>query len=69
MLAALSLAELFVLTPWFSASAVLPALAREWQLDDAGRAGLTVAVQLGFILGYGAPENAARIGPDGAGRR
>jgi len=50
-LAALSLAELFLLTPWFSASAVLPALAREWRLDDAGRAGLTVAVQLGFILG------------------
>jgi MFS family permease len=50
-LAALSLAELLVLTPWFSASAVLPALSREWQLGDAGRAGLTIAVQLGFILG------------------
>jgi MFS family permease len=50
-LTALSLAELLMLTPWFSASAVLPALSREWNLGDAGQAGLTVAVQLGFILG------------------
>jgi len=47
----LSLAELGALSLWFSASAVLPALTREWQLGDAGRAGLTLAVQLGFILG------------------
>ncbi len=40
-----------MLTPWFSASAVLDALSREWHLGDAGKAGLTVAVQLGFILG------------------
>jgi MFS family permease len=30
---------------------VLPALTREWALGDGGRAGLTLAVQLGFILG------------------
>ena len=47
----LSLAELGALSLWFSASAVLPALTREWQLGDGGRAGLTLAVQLGFILG------------------
>ena len=47
----LSLAELLALSLWFSASAVLPALAREWSLADAGRAGLTIAVQLGFIAG------------------
>ena len=47
----LSLAELGALSLWFSASAVLPALTREWHLGDAGRAGLTLAVQLGFILG------------------
>ena len=47
----LSLAELLALSLWFSASAVLPALSREWGLGDAGRAGLTVAVQLGFIVG------------------
>jgi MFS family permease len=47
----LSLAELFALSLWFSATAVLPALSREWQLGDSGRAGLTIAVQLGFIVG------------------
>jgi MFS family permease len=47
----LSLAELGALSLWFSASAVLPALTREWSLGDGGRAGLTLAVQVGFILG------------------
>ena len=47
----LSLAELLALSLWFSASAVLPALSREWGLGDAGRAGLTIAVQAGFIVG------------------
>ena len=50
-LAWLSLAELLALSLWFSASAVLPALAREWRLGDDGRAWLTNAVQLGFIVG------------------
>jgi len=50
-LAALSLAELFALSLWFSASAVLPALSRAWSLGSSGRAGLTIAVQLGFIVG------------------
>src|SRR5207253_8057707 len=44
-------AELLALSLWFSASAVLPALRREWALGDAGAAGLTIAVQLGFIAG------------------
>jgi MFS family permease len=47
----LSLAELLALSLWFSASAILPALSREWALGDAGRAGLTIAVQAGFIVG------------------
>jgi MFS family permease len=47
----LSLAELGALSLWFSASAVLPALTRDWHLGDGGRAGLTLAVQLGFIVG------------------
>jgi MFS family permease len=47
----LSIAELFALSLWFSATAVLPALSSEWQLSDSGRAGLTVAVQVGFIIG------------------
>lgn len=50
-LAYLSIAELLTLSLWFSATAVLPALSREWQLSDSGRAGLTIAVQLGFIIG------------------
>jgi MFS family permease len=50
-LTVLSLAELLALSLWFSASAVLPALRAEWQLGDGGSAGLTIAVQLGFIMG------------------
>jgi MFS family permease len=50
-LGVLSLAELLALSLWFSASAVLPALRHEWGLSDGGAAGLTVAVQLGFIVG------------------
>jgi len=47
----LSLAELLALSLWFSASAVLPALKHEWALGDGGSAGLTIAVQAGFIVG------------------
>ena len=47
----LSLAELLALSLWFSANAVLPALVHEWALTDAGGSGLTIAVQLGFIIG------------------
>ena len=50
-LAVLSLAELLALSLWFSASAVLPALRREWALGDGGGAALTIAVQAGFIAG------------------
>ncbi len=50
-LALLSVAELLALSLWFSASAVLPALRREWALGDGGSAALTVAVQAGFIVG------------------
>jgi MFS family permease len=50
-LAVLSLAELLALSVWFSAAAVLPALRREWALGDGGAAGLTIAVQAGFIAG------------------
>lgn len=39
------------MAPWFSASAVGPALAARWQLGAAGTAGLTVSVQLGFVAG------------------
>ena len=39
------------MAPWFSASAVAPALAGVWQLGPAGTAALTVSVQLGFVAG------------------
>jgi MFS family permease len=50
-LAVLSLVELLALCLWFSVSAVLPALRREWALGDGGSAALTIAVQAGFIVG------------------
>lgn len=39
------------MAPWFSASAVAPTLAQLWHLSAAGTAGLTVSVQLGFVVG------------------
>lgn len=39
------------MAPWFSASAVAPALASAWHLGPLGTAGLTVSVQLGFVAG------------------
>ena len=47
----LAIAELLGMSVWFSASAVVPALTREWALDDAGRAWLTMSVQIGFVAG------------------
>jgi MFS family permease len=51
VLAVLALAELCAMAPWFSASAVAPALAARWRLDTAGTAWLTISVQLGFVMG------------------
>ncbi len=39
------------MTTWFSASAVIPQLRDEWALSDAAAAWLTIAVQLGFVVG------------------
>ena len=50
-LALLAAAELLSLSPWFSASSAVPAIQAEWSLSDAGAAGLTLAVQLGFVAG------------------
>src|SRR5437763_3065262 len=36
---------------WFGVSAVAPQIAREWHLDAASAAWLTLAVQLGFVAG------------------
>jgi MFS family permease len=53
VLAILAVAELLAMAPWFSASAVSPALARAWQLSPTGggTAWLTISVQLGFVAG------------------
>lgn len=47
----LSLAILLCMGVWFSASAVIPALTVQWSLSEAGRAWLTISVQLGFVTG------------------
>jgi MFS family permease len=50
-LAILAIAELLAMTTWFSASAVLPALAERWSLSASAGAWLTIAVQIGFVGG------------------
>ena len=50
-LACLALAELLGMSVWFSASAVVPALAAAWRLGPSGQAWLTMSVQLGFVAG------------------
>jgi MFS family permease len=47
----LAIAQLLAMAPWFSASAVAPALARIWQLSPTATAWLTISVQLGFVAG------------------
>jgi MFS family permease len=50
-LAVIALAELLGMSLWFSGSAVVPSLRTEWQLSDSTTGWLTIAVQLGFVLG------------------
>jgi len=50
-LALLALTELLGMSVWFSASAVVPALAAEWRLGGGAPSWLTIAVQLGFVVG------------------
>jgi MFS family permease len=50
-LALLACAELLGMSLWFSASAVAPAVEREWALTAAEAGWLTLAVQLGFVAG------------------
>ena len=51
VLAILAIAELLAMAPWFSASAVGPALTQLWSLTPAGTSWLTISVQLGFVVG------------------
>ena len=47
----LALTTLLAMSTWFSGTAVVGALREEWSLTPAGAAGLTIAVQLGFVAG------------------
>jgi MFS family permease len=42
---------LLAMSLWFSASAVAPALVAEWSMSETAAAWLTLAVQLGFVVG------------------
>ena len=50
-LALLAMTVLLALVPWFSAASVAPVIAAEWQISRIETALLTVAVQLGFVVG------------------
>ena len=50
-LGAIAGSQLLVLTLWFSASAVAPQLELDWGLTSGEAAGLTIAVQIGFVVG------------------
>ena len=50
-LATIAVAQLLALSLWFSASAVAPQLRDLWNLTAGGEAGLTIAVQVGFVVG------------------
>jgi len=47
----IALALVLAMTVWFSASAVVPALAGQWHLSAAATAWLTAPVQAGFVAG------------------
>jgi MFS family permease len=47
----LSLAELLGMSLWFSGSAVVPALTRDWNLTASEVSWIAIAVQLGFVVG------------------
>jgi hypothetical protein len=51
LLAVLATATLLALSLWFSASAVVPTLARLWRISGATAIWLTASVQLGFVTG------------------
>jgi MFS family permease len=47
----LSVAELLAMSLWFTGTAVLPQLEREWRLGLGAASWLTISVQLGFVTG------------------
>ncbi len=51
ILGLLCLGVVFAMTPWFSATAILPELKVAWSVGEAEAAWLTNAVQIGFVVG------------------
>src|SRR2546423_6382182 len=47
----LAAAELLGMSLWFSGSAVVPALTKEWHLSESAVDWLTLSVQIGFVAG------------------
>ena len=47
----IAIGQLLALSLWFSASAVAPQLTEFWDLSAGEEAGLTLAVQIGFVVG------------------
>lgn len=50
-LAVLAFALVLSMTTWFSATAVIPQLRAEWGLSSTSASWLTIAVQIGFVIG------------------
>lgn len=50
-LAKICLGIIFAMTPWFSATAILPELRAHWNFTDALGAWMTNGVQIGFVVG------------------
>ena len=51
LLAVVAVGELLAMAPWFSASAVAPLIAADWNIGRLGLPALAIAVQLGFAVG------------------
>jgi hypothetical protein len=47
----IALVQVLAMGVWFSASAVVPALARQWHMSAGATAWLTTPVQAGFVAG------------------
>lgn len=47
----LALVLVFAMSTWFSATAVIPQLTNNWDLNATTAAWMTIAVQLGFVIG------------------
>ena len=51
MLIFLAIALVFIWSTWFSAAAVIPQLRSAWEITPSAAAWMTIAVQIGFVIG------------------